>query len=89
MTDVPGWNVIIQDREKRYLAKLPRRERERILDGLLGLAADPFVGDVAKLKGSLGGYRLRVGRWRIIFAVDGEARAVIIAGIGPRGDVYK
>lgn len=83
------WTVIIQEKEKRYLAKLPRRERERILDGMLALSADPLAGDVVKLKGNLEGYRLRVGRWRILFAVDVEAHKIIIAGIGPRGDVYK
>lgn len=83
------WTVILQDKEKRYLAKLPRRERERLIDGMLALRADPFAGDVARLKGSLEGYRLRVGRWRVLFMVDADARKVIIAGLGPRGDVYK
>ncbi len=90
MTDAGApWTVIIQDKEKRYLAKLPRRERERILDAMLGMASDPFAGDVVKLKGSLDGYRLRIGRWRILFGVDADARKVVIAGMGPRGDVYK
>jgi mRNA interferase RelE/StbE len=90
MTDAgTTWTVIIQDKEKRYLAKIPRRERERLLDALLAMSADPYAGDVVKLKGSLEGYRLRVGRWRILFAVDADAHKVIIAGIGPRGDVYK
>ncbi|MFZ5811734.1 MAG: type II toxin-antitoxin system RelE family toxin [Thermodesulfobacteriota bacterium] len=88
MTDA-AWRVVIQDKEKRYLARLPRRERERLLDAMLAMGADPLAGDVAKLKGRLEGYRLRVGRWRILFMLDAEARTVIIAGMGPRGDVYK
>lgn len=88
MTDA-AWKVVIQEKEKRYLARLPRRERERLLDAMLAMGSDPFAGDVAKLKGSREGYRLRVGRWRILFMVDAEARTVIIAGMGPRGDVYK
>jgi hypothetical protein len=52
MTDT-AWKVVIQEKEKRYLAKLPRRERERLLDANAGLwARIPFAGDVAKLKGS-------------------------------------
>jgi mRNA interferase RelE/StbE len=89
MTDTPTWKVIIQEKEKRYLAKLPRRERERILDAMSGMTADPLAGDVVKLKGNMEGYRLRVGRWRILFAVDADEHKVIIVGIGPRGDVYK
>ncbi len=71
------------------MAKLPRKERERLLDAMLAMKADPFAGDVAKLKGSLEGWRLRVGRWRVLFVVDQENKAVVIVGFGPRGDVYK
>jgi len=90
MTETPAsWSVIVQDKEKRYLAKLPRKERERLLDAMLAMKADPFAGDVAKLKGSLERWRFRVGRWRVLFVVDQEKKAVVIAGFGPRGDVYK
>ncbi len=83
------WSVIIQEKEKRYLSRLPRKERERLLDAMLAMKADPFAGDVARLKGSLEGWRLRVGRWRVLFMVDHEKKAVLIAGLGPRGDIYK
>ncbi|KUG27626.1 hypothetical protein ASZ90_002515 [hydrocarbon metagenome] len=90
MTEAPaGWSVIIQEKEKRYLSRLPRKERERLLDAMLAMKSDPFAGDVARLKGSLEGWRLRVGRWRVLFMVDQEKKAVLIAGLGPRGDVYK
>lgn len=90
MTEAPAvWSVIIQEKEKRYLSRLPRKERERLLDAMLAMKSDPFAGDVARLKGSLEGWRLRVGRWRVLFMVDQEKKAVLIAGLGPRGDVYK
>ena len=57
--------------------------------GEIVMKADPFAGDVARLKGSLEGWRLRVGRWRVLFMVDHEKKAVLIAGLGPRGDIYK
>ncbi|NMC50314.1 MAG: type II toxin-antitoxin system RelE/ParE family toxin [Desulfovibrio sp.] len=60
-----------------------------MLDAMLAMKMDPFAGDVVKLKGSLEGWRLRVGRWRVLFAVDQENKAVAIAGLGPRGDIHK
>jgi len=90
MADSPApWSVIILEKEKRYLSRLPRKERERLLDAMSALKTDPFAGDVARLKGDHDGWRLRVGRWRILFVADRENKAVVIAGLGPRGDVYK
>lgn len=90
MTEAPpGWSVIIQEKEKRYLSRLPRKEQERLLDAMLAMKSDPFAGDVVRLKGSLEGWRLRVGRWSVLFMVDQEKKAVLIAGLGPRGDVCK
>ncbi|MEF3697285.1 type II toxin-antitoxin system RelE family toxin [Desulfolutivibrio sp.] len=90
MTETPAvWSVIIQEKEKRYLSRLPRKERERLLDALSAMQFDPFAGDVARLKGSFEGWRLRVGRWRVLFVVDQKNKVVVVAGLGPRGDVYK
>ncbi|QLA17161.1 type II toxin-antitoxin system RelE family toxin [Desulfolutivibrio sulfoxidireducens] len=67
MTDAPDpWAVILLEKEKRYLAKLPRKERRRLLDAMSALHTDPFAGDVARLKGSMEGWRLRVGRWQVL-----------------------
>ena len=82
------WTVALGGHEKRYLASLPRKECLRILDALGLLEEDPFGGDVVELKGRAG-WRLRVGRWRVLFRLDEEHRAIVVLGIGPRGDVYK
>lgn len=44
-------------------------------------------GDVKPLKGRDNLYRLRVGGWRIVFAIEGNT--AIVLKIAPRGDVYK
>ena len=59
-------------------------ERKRIKSAIDRLPA----GDVKPLKGANGSYRLRVGDRRIIFSYEADG-TVLVAKIGPRGDVYK
>lgn len=82
------WRLSLGAKEERYLAGLPRKECLRLLNALDALRADPFALDVVALKGREG-YRLRVGRWRVIFGLDHEARQIAVLAIGPRGDIYK
>ncbi len=45
---------------------------------------------VKRLTGDLQGfYRLRVGKYRIVFAIVGETRTIAVVNIAPRGDIYK
>ena len=68
----------------RQWLKLPPDIRKRI-DGKLTIYASNGSGDVKSLKGR-GGFRLRVGDWRVIFLED-KASITIIA-VGNRRDVY-
>ena len=57
----------------------------RIIKGVLGL---PRKGDIKALKGKhQGKLRLRVGDWRILYAV--EDGTIMIECVLPRGDAYK
>jgi mRNA-degrading endonuclease RelE of RelBE toxin-antitoxin system len=46
---------------------------------------EPYSGDTKPLRGRhQGGFRRRVGSWRIIFAVKTEIRTVLVADITRR-----
>jgi mRNA-degrading endonuclease RelE of RelBE toxin-antitoxin system len=59
----------------------------------VGRYASSGVGDIRKLSGRSGEYRLRVGDWRVVFAFGVEPEtgelAITILGIGDRRDVYR
>jgi mRNA interferase RelE/StbE len=67
------------------IGRLPADQRQRLEDAIDGL---PTEGDVVRLQG-MSGYRLRVGRWRIRFEVDEQARVITVMTVRPRGDAYK
>ena len=71
------------------LAKIPRDIRNAILkaiDERLSVCPTKFK----PLKGELiGYYRLRVGKYRVIYKVNNETITVLIIRIDVRGNVYK
>lgn len=63
--------------------------RRRMLTAFRGLSTTPRQGDIKKLQGSAAEYRLRVGDWRALFAVDHERRSVRILAVLHRGAAYR
>jgi mRNA interferase RelE/StbE len=47
---------------------------------------DPFAGDVRRLANRPGGFRRRVGEYRILFEADANSRRVDVAAIERRSE---
>lgn len=73
---------------EKSLAKLPKRDQQRVGLALLGLNRDPFVGK--KLQGEYKGYySIRVWPYRVIYVVIRSELVVIVIAIGHRQGVYR
>jgi len=66
------------------------RIAKRIRSKILALARDPNApnNNVKKLSG-VDGFRLRVGDWRVVYALRHQALTVIIIKVGHRSEVYE
>lgn len=51
--------------------------------------AETGHGDVRRLTGQQLEWRLRVGRWRVLFTFDLEARKIIVLRVLPRSTAYR
>lgn len=69
----------------KTLKRLPRPERERLVDAIARLPA----GDVRPLQGLPGEWRLRVGDWRVRFRRDDNVRLIDVVLVAARGGAYK
>jgi mRNA interferase RelE/StbE len=74
--------IMVARAAAKALKRLPRNQAERIMAAIGKLP----MGDVKRLQGRPE-YRLRVGSWRVIFAMDAET--ITVTAIGPRGDIYR
>jgi mRNA interferase RelE/StbE len=73
---------------RTYHRRLHNPLRDRVAGAIDGLANDPRPPGTAKLVGR-DDYRIRVGDYRIVYAVDDDARLVLIARIAHRREVYR
>ena len=75
----------------KTLIKLDKATQQRIRHGIDGLTHKPPVGDIKLLQGIDNSYRLRIGKYRIIYhyTTENTCEILFIDQIGSRGDVYK
>ncbi len=74
---------------EKQLRKLPREVQERLVRRMLLLAEDPFPQGARKLTGYDDVYRVRVGRYRILYSVSRRRLVIIILKVGQRKDIYR
>lgn len=72
----------------RSLKRLPRNIQERILRRLEALKENPRPPGSIKLSGE-NAYRIRVGDYRIIYAIYDDRLVVLVIDVGQRREVYR
>ena len=81
-------NIAYSKQAIRFLRRMPANQAALIRQKITAYAENPssLAAQVNKLQ-ERDGYRLRVGKWRVIFDQDGNVLAIL--EIGPRGGVYR
>jgi mRNA interferase RelE/StbE len=82
---------IVHRRAARYFERMDARIKRQLILKLERLAENPAaMPGVKPMAGEWAGfYRMRHGDLRVIFLHDQSGDRIVIAHIGPRGDVYK
>ena len=75
--------ILFSKKAEKYLVLLPPRIALNILDRIQKIPE----GDIKPFYGRKGEYRLRVGKYRIIFFIKNEV--IYIAKVDIRDDIYK
>jgi mRNA interferase RelE/StbE len=83
------YTVRMESRVHKTLDRLPGDLHGRILRKLDALEDNPRPFGVEKLTGGEDLYRVRVGDWRIVYAIRDRELVVIIIRIGHRREVYR
>lgn len=80
------YSIEISKRAEKDLAAISKADAQDIADAIFGLE-DGLVGDIKKLTNFSPEYRLRVGKYRILFEVAGNK--AIIYRILHRKEAYR
>ena len=83
------YRVEISRTAERQLERLPGEGQRRVVATILALADDPLPRGSRKLSGYEDVFRVRVGRYRILYSVATKTLIVIVLKIGHRRDVYR
>lgn len=74
---------------ERDLEDLDAATGRRILVAIEDLSTNPHPRQSRKLVGSENSYRLRVGRYRVLYQVDDRNSLIIVFAVGHRRDIYR
>jgi mRNA interferase RelE/StbE len=83
------WQVTIHRKAEKILKRLDGDDLERIRRAIRSLASEPRPAGVKKMTGYDNFYRVRVGDWRIIYAIEADRLIVLVLEISIRGGAYR
>ena len=83
-----SYKILIKPSAVKELEALPRKDRQRVVSRIQGLARTPRPVGCEKLSGS-DRYRVRQGDYRIIYSIEDVELVVLVVRVGHRRDVYR
>lgn len=86
------FEINIKAKSLKFISSLQKNDRARLKEAMLVLKEDPVPIkslDITKLRGEKNKYRIRKGKFRIVYEVIWEQKVILIHRVDFRGDVYK
>jgi len=83
------YTVEISPAAQRQIKKLTLSIQSQITEALAELELAPRPQGVQKMSGEENFYRVRVGEYRIIYAIDDLVLIVVVVKVGHRREIYR
>jgi mRNA interferase RelE/StbE len=87
--NTPRYDVTYAKAAARALRRLDRPVQRRLLDAIDHLGDDPRPPGTKALQGGGGLLRIRIGDYRVVYAVEDDRLVVLVVTLGHRRDVYR
>lgn len=74
----------------RQLNRIPSNTKQTVIRKIRHVAVDPHApnNNIKALRRN-GILRLRIGNWRVLYAIDSESETLTVINILPRGRAYR
>ena len=73
-----NWDLKIDPSVFKSLQKIPQSDAKKILKVINLLIANPYFGDIQKMKGEANTWRRRVGSYRIFFKLITDEKIILV-----------
>ncbi len=78
MNSKTNWALQIDPQILKTLKRFPKQDKERILEAVKSIQADPYFGDIQKIKGEENVWRRRIGSYRIFYEIYTKENAIYV-----------
>ena len=83
-----AYKIYFKKSVEKDLKVIPKKDLVKILERIEALAEEPRPQGCEKLSGQLK-YRLRQGRYRILYSVQDDELTIWVVKVGHRKDIYR
>jgi mRNA interferase RelE/StbE len=83
------YSVEVTSTAERQIRRLARADQIRVVRAIQALGRDPRPPGCRKMTGLDDVFRVRIGRYRVIYSVADRVLTVIVLKVGDRKDVYR
>jgi len=83
------YSVAFRPSARKDIDALPQNVFKRVQVKIDALGANPRPPTCVKLTGHESLYRLRVGDWRVVYAVNDQSRIVTVTVVAHRREIYR
>ena len=86
------YEIIVSNQAMKQIKKLPQYVKKKLKEILKTLREYPIPAtkyDVKKIQGEKFTYRIRIGKYRLLYEIKEEKKEIRILGISHRKSAYK
>ena len=85
-----SYKVVIKKSAAKELQDIAgKKDRQRLVERIRGLAGNPRPMGAEKLSGTRDKYRIRQGNFRVLYEIEDDVLTVYVVKIADRKDVYR
>lgn len=84
-----SYRIEVSATAERQIKKLGREDQIRVIRAVQTLANEPRPSGCRKLQGYDDVYRIRIGRYRALYSIDGRRVIITVLKVAHRRDVYR
>jgi len=84
-----SYRIEVSATAERQIRKLARADQVRVIRVIQALSTDPRPPGCRKLSGYEDVFRVRIGRYRVLYSIEDRRLVIIVLKVGDRKDVYR
>lgn len=84
MNSSKSWDLQVDNSFFKILKQMSRRDADVLLEVIRLLPANPYFGDIQKMKGEDNTWRRRIGSYRIFYKLKVSERVILVFNLERR-----